>query len=412
MSMEVKPAPDPNENAFVRQEQERRESASKNLWAMLGTLFRWRRFILGITGGMAVIAVVISLLLPNWYLASSRLLLPEGNSGGLSSALLGDLSSAAASLLGGGGDYSRYLSILTSRSVYESVVDSFDLIHVYEAEDSDTPLKDAIETLADNVEFIIDEEYEFLSVEVYDKDPQRAADMANFFVRRLDEINNRLSAQTAGLFRAYVEKRYGEAQETRSALLDSLQAFQQRYGVFDMEAQTQAYFSQLAEMRTSALQFEIQYEALRDQLGPNNPQVRNLENLIRAANGKYQDALDGREQVLPIARKDAPVAFRHYLDFMLDKTIQEKTLEIVAPLLEQAKFEEQRQSEAVQVLDPAVPPVLKAKPKRSIICIMATLSTFIMAIVFVLLYEWWKRNYAVYARRLNEAAEAPPSGTA
>jgi len=411
--MEIKVPPEQNDDAHLREEAARRERAEDNLWATLGMLFRWRRFILGVTGGMAVVAVVVSLLLPDWYLASSRLLLPEGNSGGLSSALLGDLSSAAASLLGGGGgDYSRYLAILSSRSMYKSLVDSFELIHVYEDEDSETPLKDAIETLSDNVEFVIDDEYEFLSVEVYDKDPRRAAAMANFFVRRLDEINNRLSAQTAGLFRAYVERRYGEAQHTRSTLLDSLQAFQQHYGVFDMEAQTQAYFTQLAEMRANTLQLEIQHEALRDQLGPNNPQVRNLDDLIRAANGKYQDALNGREQVLPISRKDAPAAFRHYLDFMLDKTIQEKTLEIIAPLLEQSRFEEQRQSEAVQVLDPAVPPVLKAKPRRSIICIVATLSAFILAVVFVLVYEWWRRNHAAFADRLRTAAEAPSSGSA
>ncbi|WP_457651784.1 GumC family protein [Rhodocaloribacter sp.] len=378
--------------------------ADQNLWSVLGTLYRRRRFIAWVTGGAAVLSVVISLLLPNWYKGSTRLLLPEGASGGLASALLGDLSSAAQSILGGGGDYTRYMAILSSRTMLESVVDAFDLVHVYEFEDSDTPREDAVEALADNAEFLIDDEYEFLSVEVYDKDPQRAADMANFFVARLNEINGKLSSETAGNFRKYVQRRYLEAEQARAALLDSLQAFQEHYGVFDLEAQTTAYFEQIAQLRVNALQLEIQYEALRSSLGPENPQVRNLRALVEAAEGKYEQALNGRERVLPIAQDEVPAAVRRYAELTLERTIQERTLELVAPMLEQARFEEERDKEAVQVLDPAVPPVEKAKPKRSIICIAATLSAFLLAVIFVLTYEWWQRNHAVFARRLREAA--------
>ncbi|WP_456425555.1 GumC family protein [Rhodocaloribacter sp.] len=378
--------------------------AEQNLWSILGTLYRRRRFITWVTGVVAVLSVVISLLLPNWYKGSTRLLLPEGSSGGLASALLGDLSSAAQSILGGGGDYTRYLAILSSRTMFESVVDAFDLVHVYEFEDSDTPREDAIEALADNAEFLIDDEYEFLLVEVYDKDPQRAADMANFFVARLNEINGRLSSETAGNFRKYVQQRYLEAEQARETLLDSLQAFQEHYGVFDLEAQTTAYFEQIAQLRVNALQLEIQHEALRSRLGPENPQVQNLRALVEAADRKYRQALDGRERVLPIAQDEVPAAVRRYAELTLERTIQERTLELIAPMLEQARFEEERDKEAVQVLDPAVPPVEKDKPKRSIICIAATLSAFLLAVIFVLAYEWWQRNHAVFARRLHEAA--------
>jgi len=50
-------------------------------WNLLGVLYRWRRFIIGVTSVMAVASVIISLLLPNWFKASSRLLLPASASG-------------------------------------------------------------------------------------------------------------------------------------------------------------------------------------------------------------------------------------------------------------------------------------------------------------------------------------------
>ena len=254
-------------------------------WNLLGVLYRWRRFIVIVTSIMAVASVIISLLLPNWFKASSRLLLPASSSGGLAGALLGDISSAAQSLLGaGGGDYVRYMAILNSRSVLDDVVQEFDLITVYELEEEEFPVEEARGTLSDNVEFVVDQEYDFFSIEVLDKDPQRAADMSNFFVQKLEEINNELSKQTAGNFRAYVEERYGLAEEEREAMLDSLAAFQREYGVLDLEAQTVAFYTQLAEMRADAVQLEIQLASLSTQFGENNRQVQNLDALVTAAN--------------------------------------------------------------------------------------------------------------------------------
>jgi len=383
------------------------ESSDQAWWDMLGVLYRWRRFITIVTVVMAIAAVVISLMLPNWFKASSRLLLPSSGSGGLASVLLGDISSAAQSLLGGaGGDYVRYLAILNSRTVMDDVVETFDLVTVYELENEEYPLEEARAALKDNVDFVVDQEFDFFSVEVLDKDPQRAADMSNYFVEKLDEINNRLSKQTAGNFREYVQSRYDQAGLDRQAMLDSLAVFQREYGVIDLEAQTQAYFTQLAELRANAIQVEIQLAARRSQFGEDNRQAQSLEAIVVAADQKYQDALAGQEAVFPVSQDRAPEMVKSYLNLMLERTIQERILELVAPMLEQAKFEEERTGKALQIVDAAIAPVEKFKPKRSIICIAATLSAFILAIFFALVMDWWRRRHGYFAARLRDAAAA------
>ena len=383
------------------------ESSDQAWWDMLGVLYRWRRFITIVTVVMAIAAVVISLMLPNWFKASSRLLLPSSGSGGLASVLLGDISSAAQSLLGGaGGDYVRYLAILNSRTVMDDVVETFDLVTVYELEDEDFPLEEARAALKDNVDFVVDQKFDFFSVEVLDKDPQRAADMSNYFVEKLDEINNRLSKQTAGNFREYVQSRYDQAGLDRQAMLDSLAVFQREYGVIDLEAQTQAYFTQLAELRANAIQVEIQLAARRSQFGEDNRQAQSLEAIVVAADQKYQDALAGQEAVFPVSQDRAPEMVKSYLNLMLERTIQERILELVAPMLEQAKFEEERTGKALQIVDAAIAPVEKFKPKRSVICIAATLSAFILAIFFALVMDWWRRRHEYFATRLRDAAAA------
>jgi len=384
--------------------EERRANADSSWWNLLGVIWRWKLFIFVLTGISAVAAIAISLLLPNWYKATSRLLLPESSSGSLSSALLGDVSSALSLVGGGGGDYVRYLAILNSRTVVGSAVDSFDLIQIYDLGEEKFPFDAAVALLRENVEFVIDDELEYLSIETLDLDPTRAANISNYFVRALNRVDNELATKTAGQFRQFVESRFHESTATRIILLDSLQAFQEIYGVFDLEAQTLAYFEQLADMRISVFSSEIQYLSLKSQFGNENPTVLSMAEVLRAAKQIYDAALDGKEQVLPVSQKDTPAMIHRYAELMMEKTIQEKILELVAPMLEKAKFDEQRKVEAVQIVDSAIPPSEKFKPKRSIIVVASTLSGFILAVLYAFLVNWWKTNYLYLARRLDEAA--------
>jgi len=108
--------------------------------------------------------------------------------------------------------------------------------------------------------------------------------------------------------------------------------------------------------------------------------------------------------VMPVSREQAPEMVRQYLDLTMERMIQEKILEFVAPMLEQARFEEERKVEALQVVDEAVTPYKKAKPKRMIIVIAATASAFILALVFLLVMDWWRRNSATFAAKLRASS--------
>ncbi len=402
MTSETLLPPDEKDPPAGYDERARRERAEDALWAVLGTLYRRRRVVIGVTVFAGVASVVISLLLANWYRAAARVLIPEGSDSSLAAGLLGGLPAGAAALLGGGpaGDYTRYLAILTSRSMMEATVDSFDLITAYKTEDKEYPLEEARAILEDNVSFEVDMEYYFLSISVLDQDRQRAADMANFLVRRLNEMSVGLSSEGAFDYRRSLEKRYEEARTAMDSVLYAAQKFQEEHGVYDLTSQTESFFEQVGTLRRGALEAEIQYEALRSQYGENNAQVQTIRELALAADQKYQQALAGKEQMLPVAQEEVPAVVRTYLELELETMIQRGVLEVLAPLYEQARFQEDREALAVQVLDEAIPPTRKAKPKRSIICILATLSAFLLVVAYVLAYDWWERNYGYLLRRL------------
>ena len=117
-----------------------------------------------------------------------------------------------------------------------------------------------------------------------------------------------------------------------------------------------------------------------------------------------ESAITVAEELMPVAKTELPRVAHEYFHLEKDRRILTRIIEFMRPLYEQARMDEQRSIQAVQVVDPAVPPVRKAFPRRSIICIVATLSAFMLAIAFVLAQAWWRRNHAYLAHRLDKAA--------
>ncbi len=406
-----------NPDPFLRIDAERRARAEQTFWALLSTLWRRRLLIIGVTAVAAVASIVISLLLSNWFKAETRLLLPaRGSSGLLSGALLGNLPSSASSLLGGiTGDYQRYLSILDSRTVKENVVNEFDLATVYDVADSEAPVHAAMEVLNGNVDFVVDEEYNHLSIQVYDQKPERAAEMANFYVAELNRINSELASQSAGAFRRYVEQRYQETEAELAGVLDALRDLQAHYGIVDLESQGEVFMTGMTEWRLQAMQAEIEYERLLQLYGPNNSAVQSARRGVEAANRRYQAALAGRERLMPVPQDSLPNVARQLLELKQDQLVLAKIVEFTRPVLEEARLEEQRKIEAVQVVDVAVPPVQKARPWRALIVVSSTMSGFLLAVLYVLLLAWWRRHHADFAQRFKTAgagaAPHPPVET-
>jgi tyrosine-protein kinase Etk/Wzc len=73
-----------------------------------------------------------------------------------------------------------------------------------------------------------------------------------------------------------------------------------------------------------------------------------------------------------------------YLRAFREVTIQESILEIVMPMYEQAKVEEQKSIPTIMVVDEAVPPQLKYSPKRAVIVLglLFLFSFFLVPTVF------------------------------
>ena len=339
---------------------------------LLDLLFRWRKFIYVNVIIVIVGATVISFLLPKWYDATASILPPKEESSlnplGAASALLQGVGSSLqkiGSMATNSAAY-NYLAILNSRSVMEAVVDKFDLFEEYGIADSS--MERAIKELESNCSFEVQEE-DYITIDVLDRDPQRAADMANYFVDMLNAVSIRLGTQEARDNREFIEQRVNQVYRDLHKAEDSLRAFQERSQILIVPDENASGLSAVAELYGMKAKMEIEVGVLERTVSSDNPVLA-------------QDRIELQELNKKVA--EIPAAGIGTLRLYREVMIQQKILEYVLPLFEQAKVDEHKDVPVILVLDKAVKPERKDKPKRALIIVISALSSLLLSIAYAL----------------------------
>jgi uncharacterized protein involved in exopolysaccharide biosynthesis len=371
------------------------QKSKSTLWQFFYVLAKWKWFVLIWFAGIMIVITIMILLIPRQYKAEASVL-PPRNSNLLSSLTGGSsLLQNLSPLLGRTGFSSSsptftYLAILNSRTVMDSVINKFNLIGVYKT--NSYPLETAEKQLRANTNFDFDEN-DALNITVLDRDANRAASMANYFVTLLNEIFTEVSVEEAHNNRLFIQQRYEKNLADLRNAEDTLEAFQQRYRVYDMPQQAKAAITAGADLEAQRIEAEVELGVIKQQYGEDAPQVRLKTLQIQELNQKLEDMQTGAgsdfdkgASVLP-AFKNVPELGIAYLRLYRDYEIQTKLLEFILPLYEQAKIEEQKDTPAVIVLDKAIPPERPTVPKRLFIEIISAFVVLSILVYFVHVLE-------------------------
>ena len=108
-----------------------------------------------------------------------------------------------------------------------------------------------------------------------------------------------------------------------------------------------------------------------------------FESQMKPAKDKLTDA--------EITLDRTPDTSLKYLDAVRNLKYQEAIWEILIKQFEVAKLDEAKDSPLIQVLDKAIPPEMKSKPKRSLIVILGTLVAFFFAVLWAFVRESMSR---------------------
>ncbi len=347
----------------------------------MNILLTWHRFIIINVLIITVLAGGISFLLPKWYRATASIMPPKEqgllNILGSSSSLLRNLG--PLSRLGGVGQNNgsyNYFAILKSRRAMEEMVRKFDLMSVYGI--SDTSMEKAIKELRDNVAFDYQDD-DYITIEVLDKDPQRAADMANEFVNLLNTISIELGTHEARNNRIFVEQTLQLTRDSLQMAEEGLKKFQEKSGMLISPEQTTA-LAAIADLYAARAKKQLEVAILEQRATEDNEELQQLRLELK----EYDKSLAAVPQ-------EGLETFRLYRNVMT----QEKILEFLVPMYEQAKINEQKDVPVLLLLDKAVKPEKKVRPQRLLIVALAFfLSLFSMMCLSLLFQGVYKRESA------------------
>jgi len=192
-----------------------------NLLDYFRVLSKCRRMILLICGVAVITTAIISLLMPKIYSATASVMPPiemlqteSELAGGLG---MGE-SITLRKALGVTSIADMYAGILESRAVVDAIIDRFDLTQVYKNKKYKSSIR---KELRKNTAIKVSGEG-ILTITVEDRDPNRAAAMANAYVEELDRQNKRLSGGQATSKRIFLENRLKEIELELSKIEDLL----------------------------------------------------------------------------------------------------------------------------------------------------------------------------------------------
>lgn len=365
-----------------------------NLLDYWRVLVKRKKLLTRIVGTAILGSIFISLILPKIYAASTSLLPPQDTSAGaslISSKLPGGLGGLVGGALGMKSPIDLWVGILNSRTVHAEIVSAFNLKAVYNTQNNE----EAIKTLRTAVNIKKSKE-QILSITVEDRDPERAAEMANAFVAALDRINQGITTTSGGRMRAFIEERLEEARGALKKSEEAVKVFQEENGAVKLDAQSTAIIGAIGEVKGHLLAKEVALQTLLSYATPQNPEVRLLSAEVEELRRALQKLEEGENNKKgELARKSIfipttklPNLSLQYVRLLRDAKIHETLFELLVEQFEIARIQEAKDSPTVQVLDAAIPPQRRIKPKRSLIVILSTFSAGFFGIFIVFFLEY------------------------
>ena len=350
-----------------------------------------------VLGPLAVglLALGISFAIPPTYTAKTQFLPPQQQQSAAASmiASLGSLGGLAGAAAGIKNPADQYLAYMKSVTLQDALIERFKLQERYE-----TKTKfDTRKQLNENVRSASGKDG-LISVEVDDKDPQFAADLANAHVEELRKLLGRLAVTEAQQRRLFFEKQLNQTKENLTLAEVALKSTGISSSV--LKSNPVSAVAAVAGLKAQVTAQEVKVGAMRGYLADTAPDFKQAMNEL--ANLRSQLAKQEKDEPAsnPTAGSANGKDVGDYVTKYREYKYQETLFELFSKQFEIAKVDESREGAVIQVLDAAEPPERKSKPKKAMIAIIATLASGFALLLFVFVRQALRN-----AKKDNESAQ-------
>jgi len=361
---------------------------------LLIVLAKHKRIVLGVPFVVAIAAATISLLIPNIYTGTARILPPQ-QSASAASALLNQLGGAFGGIAGAGGGAfgirnpnDLYVGMLKSRTVADNLVARFDLNKVYEKQ-----LQSDTRNTLQNLTTIVAGRDGIITIEVDDRDPKRAAELANAYVDELMKLTKVLAVTEASQRRLFFERQLLQVKDNLTTAEVAARQGLQKGGLAQVDAQGRSMIEVTARLRAQISVKEVQIGSMRTFAAEGNPELQRTQEELQALRRELA-RVEGSSPVNSGRKADASSnTGLDNLGRLRDVKYYEFLYELLAKQYELAKIDEAKDATVVQVLDKAIEPDRRSKPRRALIVILTVLAAGFIAILWAFIREASQRAW-------------------
>jgi uncharacterized protein involved in exopolysaccharide biosynthesis len=349
----------------------------------------------------ALSGTLLAFSLPKRFDSTTQLMPPDNQSGsaiGLMAALTAKtgngLGAVAGDLLGMKSSGALFIGILHSNTVEDRLIERFDLRKTYGIRLE----VDARRKLAENTSISEDRKSGIITLTVNDKDPRRAAAIAQGYVEELDHLVVELSTSSAHRERVFLEERLSAVKRELDQASNEFSRFSSQNGAIDIKEQGRAMLEAAAVLQGQLIAAQSELSGLAQIYTENNVRVRALRARI-AELRRQLEKIGGRDSGLMTAGdkkslypsiRELPLLGVRYGDLYRRTKIQEVVYETLTQEYELAKVQEAKETPSVKVLDAAAIPERKSFPPRALIIVLCTFFALAGSVVWALGQTRWQ----------------------
>lgn len=318
-----------------------------------------------------LLALAVSFLITPAFMASAKIMPPQQQQS-TAAALLGSLGglAGAAGAAGLKNPADQWIGLLKSRTIADAMVARFDLRSRYDAKFQ----FQARNTLAGSTNINAGKD-SLITIEVIDKDPKLAAEMADAYVEELQKISKTLAVSEAAQRRLFFEGQLNDAKKNLIEAETTLRA--SGVNVSILKTNPEVAVGAIAQIKAQIASAEVQLSVMRGYLNSGSPEMQKALTELSSLRAQLTKA-DQKDSAADAASgSDYVGKFRNFKYY-------ETLFELMARQYELAKADEAKDGALIQVVDSAQVPEWKTSPKRGVIAALTTVLALILAIAYVL----------------------------
>jgi len=354
-------------------------------------LAKHKRLIIGTAFLAGLVALILGFIMTPIYRAETHLVPPQSLAGQLPASILTMIPPEFRTLAIQSGAIKTTADLVAgiakSRTLVDNIIDKFNLMDYYHAEKKDA----ARSALSGAISANVDEKTSLITIAVEDKDPVMAADMTNAIADELQNLLQGLALTQVSQQRLFLENQLKQAHHNLMQAEEEFQKYQAQSGLLNVDVQMQALMDSIANIQAQIAVKEVQLKAARTFATAQNPEIKRLQAELAGLKKELKnlEAKAGRDNpnLIP-AFEEIPKAGMEYARRLRDLKFQETLYETLLQQYQAAVMAEASEGLVLQVIDPAIPPELKIKPRRKLMLIVAGFLGLFVGIFAALIKEF------------------------